>query len=134
VCDLLTLDTLHAYLSATPRARRWTAPSGYMYEIYGFHFINQTAVSNTVFVFDRYIEEEHSQYVDTEGGQIIAFRCDTDGIMSSPMFPEPLKAKHISIGYSVASQITAHIYIFVKLVKASKVELIYEFISRGKSA
>lgn len=126
------LNTLNEFFNTEYGIRRKTAGSGKVYEIHGIHIFNFGSATAQIYVSDRYIEEQHDDIISPEQS-IFGVDFGSDGFATNIVFPKPIRTKHITIGTSTNVAVKAVVYIYVEEVQASKSELIWEFIRRGRN-
>ena len=110
------------------------APPGKMFEIYGVQFTNIANVANSIGVYTAKFEERAvAGFGETPA--LFVFRTDIAGGNLSVMLPEnePVKSKYISLVTGSTTVIQTYVIVYYKVVIATKVELIWEFIKRGKN-
>ena len=112
--------------------RRFTAPSGYIYQIHGVHVASFGSAAVQFMIVDRYVEEEDA-LIDRSADAFFAVDFAIDGMTSNIVLPEPIESKYISMGPTVNTPVVAFIIIYYTLKKASLTELVWEFVKRGKS-
>ena len=113
-------------------ARDIRAPANKMFAVHGALFANFTAISNSVAVMTRQVEERAIFNLEDDN-PIFAFRCEIDGEHVSIMLPKPERAKHLTILTANTNNIGCHVIIYYEIVDASKSELIWDFLRRGKN-
>lgn len=112
--------------------RRHTAPSGMIYNVHAILVTNFSSSSIQFLMTNRYVEED-IDFINREGNIFFAMDGAIDGENVFVSLPEPLKMKYITMGGHVLSNMNLIAIVYYTLKKANLNDLIYEFISRGKS-
>lgn len=105
------------------------APKGKMFEIYGFMASTFGSNNARVLVLDRIIEDDAPTL--TSQNSMFAMDCNISGHSESTVLPKPIDARYISIGATGA--VSVWVIVYYELRNATKVELIWEFLRRGKN-
>lgn len=114
-------------------AKKFRAPKGFMFDLYGFYSVPSTVGDNGLFILPTQVEERDEISLDSSG---FIWYIDTNiNEHTGQMLPKdhPIKTKYISIRSDSGIAFQQLLTLFYELSKASTVELIWEFLKRGKN-
>lgn len=110
------------------------APSGTLYEVYGFYGIVMGTGSNRFSILSAPVEEELAEFSPQEGktGNLL-FMIETDAAISASfLLSNPVRTKYLTFIRGGATSAVALLMVDYKLVKASRAELIWEWLSKRR--
>ena len=125
-----SLTTFSGHFSNTAGSRRYKAPSGKVYNIWGALITNNASVANRIHFVNRNIEQ--GEYITDIDENFFSVDLITDGVTHSIMLPKPIRTKYLTIGTESNTNIDCFYIVYFELANAPIHELIWEFI--GKKA
>ena len=111
-------------------ALRFKAPKGMMYDIQTISYTDGSAVSLFVLIFDELLGDEVSD-LSTRLSPLSAFRTNTSP--AHTVIPGiDHKTKYITITKDAANSVFVFVQIYGNLIKASKLQLLWEYFRSGR--
>ncbi len=129
-----SLSTISLRWDAETGIKTRRAPSGKLFALHGFGFMNRGDISDTFLVTNRLIEDRAAFTTSEEF--IYAMHLNISSVDETHYFyhVKPILTKYLSMGaIKIASAMTCFLIIYYELVDASKTDLIWEFVKRGKN-
>ena len=126
------LDTIERTYAETKGIYTVKAPANHMFIVKGFLITNRASDSNEL-IISRAAVEEDMDVLTSEKDVMFMHSLAIAGETATLYLEDGIKAKYITFGPRVDSNINCIAIVYYKLEKASINDLILEFIARGKS-
>ncbi len=120
------------FIGTTPGVLNFRAPKNMMYIVKGFQLSNFAESSNRLIISSK-MEEELELLAD-DSNSIFGIDLLIDGLVTSEYFPDDgVETKFIAIGFINDLNAAVTVKVYYQLKRATNVELIWEFLKRGKN-